>query len=249
MMSHLEDASAPRPGLRQREAVRRRAVAIRRRRRLMALPCVLFGAALIGLLLRFNAPQSDPAVATRGGPQRSATLPDASTTGSPVSTTPDSPSEPSTEISTDPFRLTAPLPPGWTVLQNSGYPLLEGRPAITVSTVDASRPPYSTCDTPLAVMAAMGPRDALVSIVEVPSEFNTSARPPSAGWIPPTEPLQTDDFCPEAHGEPLLSVRVVSDGFSEHGRQFRYTVAIGLGSGQELDAEVRRIVESIEIAA
>lgn len=250
MIPHRDDPSPPSPGPPEREAVRRRANAIRRRRALtVTVPCAAVALVALGVTMALYDSEPRTTVAAGGDPQQEPTgVPASSTSTSTTTTMPVSSSSSITGPSRRTISLSRPLPSGWLELTDPGYPLLEGRAALTISTVDDPVEPFPTCDYPLGPMAALGPSDALVSIVETPEEHSQDPRPPSSEFLPPRVPLNTPEICPEAAGEPPLELRFSSLGFVEGDKRFRLNVAIAPAAGQDIAVEVQRIIDSIVIS-
>lgn len=248
MIPHRDDPSPPTPGLLEREAVRKRAGALRRRRRIVvAGPCLVVCLVALGAVFLMNDSEPSTTVTAGGGAEEATTVPPTEAAAPSETTTSVSSSSSSTEPLRAVFNLSQPLPSGWFELADPGYPLLEGRAALTVSTVGKPVEPHPTCDYPLGAMAALGPNDALISIVETPQEHSQNSRPPSSDWMPPNDPRNMDQICPQAAGEPPLSLRFTSGGFVEDGRRYRFVVAIGTAAGPNMNSEVQNIIESIEI--
>lgn len=189
----------------------------------------------IGAVSAINRPDTD--IVVTQGVADSASAPIESTT-----TTEPAPTWPPSGVT---YELTQPLPTGWKRYKDPGYPLLEGRQAITLSTVPETGTPRPTCDKPLTAIAALGPKDALISVVEVPGEYSEEPRPPATAWIPAADVrVQT---CYEDTELAGLMVREQVAAFVEHGRTFRYTVALGADAGPDLEAEVVRVIDSLQI--
>lgn len=260
MFSHLDDKSPPLPNAADRYAVRRRGAHLRRQTRLrrlgVSLTACLAAIVLVGGGIdMIGDPASDIRVATRDS-DGSAPAGGAEYPASETSTPPTGPSSVSTEISTTGrppqrvFGLANSLPPGWQEISPPGYPLLYGRDALTISTRGASTPPASTCDYPMNVLDALGPSDAMVSIVEDPTRSYLSLRPPVEEMIP-GPPETADQICYENINttNPLdFEVRFSASGFRENGRPVRVHVALGPNVSAGRVEEAKAVIQALIVA-
>ena len=144
------------------------------------------------------------------------------------------------------FQLEAELPPGWHQLDGSGgYPLLEDRQARTFTTAGVQEPPAPTCDYPMNVLDALGPGDAMVSIIEDPTSGYGDPRPPPADLVPTRPAESADQICPENNGSLDFEVRFAATGFIDRGHRVRIHVALGPSATDDRIEEVKAVIASI----
>lgn len=139
-------------------------------------------------------------------------------------------------------RLTLAYPAGWKVAEKRLMPLLtEPHELVSLGTSDL-RPGDKTCpQAPQEAVEALGPKDALISLLEHESEGRA---PPRPRHLLPPRGSRSGPWCRQL--ERPAGFVLSSQSFADQGRLFQLYVAIGESATDQTRREAAEILDSLE---